>query len=90
VLEALRDGVELDDGRTAPAQVRLVSANVIELVLHEGRKRQVRRMCEAVGHPVVELTRVRFGPLELDGLAVGATRLLSDAEVAQLRDAARR
>jgi len=89
-LEALRDGVELDDGRTAPAQVRLVSANVIELVLHEGRKRQVRRMCEAVGHPVVELTRVRFGPLELDGLAVGATRLLSDAEVAQLRDAARR
>ena len=89
-LEALCDGVELDDGRTAPAQVRLVSANVIELVLHEGRKRQVRRMCEAVGHPVVELTRVRFGPLELDGLAVGATRLLSDAEVAQLRDAARR
>jgi len=89
-LAALRAGVELDDGPTAPARVELVSADVIELELREGRKRQVRRMCEAVGHPVLALTRVRFGPLELDGLAVGAHRLLSDAEVARLREAARR
>ncbi len=89
-LEALRDGIELDDGRSAPAQASLVSANVIELVLREGRKRQVRRMCEAIGHPVRELTRVRFGPLALGSLPVGASRLLTDAEVARLRDAARR
>jgi 23S rRNA pseudouridine2605 synthase len=89
-LAALREGVELDDGRTAPARVELVSAQVIELELREGRKRQVRRMCEAVGHPVLALTRVGFGPLELGELAVGAARLLSDVEVAQLRDAARR
>jgi len=89
-LDALRAGVQLDDGPTAPARVALVSAHVIELELREGRKRQVRRMCEAVGHPVLELTRVRFGPLELGELAPGAARLLSDAEVAQLHDAARR
>lgn len=89
-LAALREGVELDDGRTSPAQVTLVSANVIELELREGRKRQVRRMCEAVGHPVLELSRVRFGSLELGGLAIGAARVLSDAEVAALRDGARR
>jgi len=89
-LASLRDGVELDDGRTAPARVRRVSANVIELELHEGRKHQVRRMCEAVGHPVLTLTRVRFGPLELGGLQAGASRLLSEGEVAALRDAARR
>jgi 23S rRNA pseudouridine2605 synthase len=89
-IAALRDGVMLDDGRTAPAQVRRVSANVIELELREGRKRQVRRMCEAVGHTVLELTRVRLGPLELGGLELGAARLLSDAEVSALRDAARR
>jgi 23S rRNA pseudouridine2605 synthase len=89
-LAALRDGVALDDGRTAPARVRRVSANVIELELREGRKRQVRRMCEAVGHPVLELTRVRFGSLELGGLELGAARLLSEAEVSALRDAARR
>jgi 23S rRNA pseudouridine2605 synthase len=89
-LQALRDGVALDDGRTAPARVRLLGPGVIELELREGRKRQVRRMCEAVGHPVLELTRVRIGPLELGELAQGAARLLDDAEVARLRDAARR
>jgi 23S rRNA pseudouridine2605 synthase len=89
-LAALRAGIELDDGPTAPARVELVSPDVIELELREGRKRQVRRMCEAVGHPVLALTRVRFGPLELDGLAVGTHRLLSDAEVTRLREAARR
>jgi 23S rRNA pseudouridine2605 synthase len=89
-LAALRDGVLLDDGRTAPAQVRRVGAATIELELREGRKRQVRRMCEAVGHPVIELTRVRFGPLELGSLAPGAARVLGESEVAQLRAAARR
>jgi 23S rRNA pseudouridine2605 synthase len=89
-LAALRDGVELEDGLTAPAGVRLLPGNVIELELREGRKRQVRRMCEAVGHRVSELTRVRFGPLELGRLEPGAVRMLSEAEVAALRDAARR
>jgi 23S rRNA pseudouridine2605 synthase len=89
-LARLREGVVLDDGRTAPAQVRLVSRNLIELELREGRKRQVRRMCEAVGHPVLELTRVRFGPLALAGLESGAARLLSEAEVSALRESARR
>ncbi len=66
-LAALRDGVELEDGRSAPARVRLLAADTIELTLHEGRKRQVRRMCEAVGHPVRRLERVAFGPLESRG-----------------------
>jgi pseudouridine synthase len=61
---------------------------VLELTLHEGRKRQVRRMCEHVGHPVIRLTRVAFGPLRLGGLPEGAARRLSPAEVQRLRDAA--
>jgi len=89
-LAALRHGVDLDDGRTAPARVRLLPGNVLELEIHEGRKRQVRRMCEAVGHPVAELARVRFGPLELGALAPGAARVLAEAEVGQLRACARR
>jgi len=89
-LERLRRGVELDDGRTAPAGARLVGVDVIELELHEGRKRQVRRMCAAVGHPVLELARVRFGPLALGSLAPGAHRRLTEAELARLRAAARR
>ena len=87
-LRALRTGVRLDDGLTAPARVRRVgsaSANVIELTIHEGRNRQVRRMCQAVGHPVRALERIRFGPLRLNGLAPGASRRLSDAEVVGLR-----
>jgi 23S rRNA pseudouridine2605 synthase len=88
-LARLRRGVELEDGLTAPARVRLASRDVIEIELREGRKRQVRRMCAAVGHPVLELERVRFGPLALGALGVGAHRRLNDAEVARLRDAAR-
>jgi 23S rRNA pseudouridine2605 synthase len=87
-LGVLRTGVRLDDGLTAPARVRRVGppgSNLIELTIHEGRNRQVRRMCKAVGHPVLELTRTRFGPLRLDGLAPGAHRRLSDAEVERLR-----
>ncbi len=83
-LEALRRGVELEDGMTAPAEVRQVSADTLELTIHEGRKRQVKRMCEAVGHPVRRLERIRFGPLELGPLAPGAQRRLSGAEIEAL------
>jgi 23S rRNA pseudouridine2605 synthase len=83
-LEALRTGVELDDGVTAPAQARRLAADKIELVIREGRKRQVRRMLDAVGHPVKALQRVAFGPLRLD-LAEGAFRQLTKAEVQKLR-----
>src|SRR5271163_2244462 len=87
-LRVLRRGVELDDGPTAPARVRRMGgrgSNLIELTIHEGRNRQVRRMCEAVGHPLLALERVAFGPLELDGLAAGAHRRLSEQETERLR-----
>ena len=84
-LEALREGVELEDGRTAPAQVRQPAPGVLELTIREGRKRQVRRMVEAVGHRVVELERVAFGPLGLRGLEPGKSRRLTKAEVERLR-----
>ena len=71
-LEALREGVQLDDGPTAPARVRQVAPGCSRSPLREGRKRQVRRMCEAVGHRVVELERVAFGPLGLRGLGPAA------------------
>ncbi|HEX5900420.1 MAG TPA: pseudouridine synthase [Solirubrobacteraceae bacterium] len=88
-LRALREGVVLDDGPTAPAQVRMVSAHEIELTIHEGRKHQVRRMCEAVGHRVIDLRRVAFGPLRLGDLTTGRHRRLTAAEVQRLRDSAR-
>jgi 23S rRNA pseudouridine2605 synthase len=84
-LEALREGVELEDGRTAPAQARQPAPGVLELTIREGRKRQVRRMVEAVGHRVVELERVAFGPLGLRGLEPGKSRRLTKAEVERLR-----
>jgi 23S rRNA pseudouridine2605 synthase len=83
-LERLRAGVTLEDGPTAPAQVRRLGASAIELTIHEGRNRQVRRMCEAVGHPVLELQRLRFGPLRLEGLKQGAHRRLSAHELGLL------
>jgi 23S rRNA pseudouridine2605 synthase len=83
-LQALRDGVDLDDGRTAPAQIRRVSADTIEITIHEGRKRQVKRMCEAVGHPVKRLERVAFGPLQLGDLPRGRWRKLTAGEVEAL------
>jgi 23S rRNA pseudouridine2605 synthase len=86
-IKALREGVELDDGRTAPAQVKRLETNVIELILREGRKRQVRRMCEAVGHPVRSLQRVAFGPLVLGELREGSVRALNPGEVESLRGA---
>jgi 23S rRNA pseudouridine2605 synthase len=80
-LRALRTGVELEDGRTAPARVQRISADTIEITIREGRKRQVKRMCEAVGHPVKRLERIAFGPLQLGNLPRGRWRRLSDAEV---------
>jgi len=89
-VRALRAGVALSDGVTAPASVRVLARDRLELVLHEGRKRQVRRMCEAVGHPVVALERVGFGSLRLGGLAAGEARRLGAEEVQALRTAATR
>jgi len=86
-LRSLREGVPLDDGMTAPAEVRRLGAHELELTLREGRKRQVRRMCEAVGHPVVSLVRVAFGPLGLGDLAPGSARRLTPSEVEALRTA---
>jgi 23S rRNA pseudouridine2605 synthase len=86
-LRKLREGVRLEDGTTAPARVRRVGSGVLEIAIHEGRNRQVRRMCDAVGHPVRELRRIAFGPLELGGLAVGAYRRLGDGDVERLRRA---
>ena len=86
-LARLRRGVVLDDGRTAPAQVRRVSADTVELTIHEGRKRQVKRMFEHVGHRVSTLERVAFGPLALGDLRPGAYRKLSPTEVAALTTA---
>jgi 23S rRNA pseudouridine2605 synthase len=88
-LSALREGVELDDGRTAPARVKRLAPDKLEITIHEGRKRQVRRMCEAVGHPVITLERVRFGPLWLGKLAEGEHRRLTAREIEKLRGGAR-
>jgi 23S rRNA pseudouridine2605 synthase len=88
-LRALRAGVELDDGVTSPARVVRVAPDTLELTIHEGRKRQVRRMCEHVGHPVLRLERVRFGPLRLGDLPSGKHRRLTETEISLLRDAGR-
>jgi len=98
-LAHLRQGVELDDGMTAPAGAVLVSGtgersreggrSIVELRISEGRKRQVRRMMSAVGHPVTRLVRVGFGPVQLGDLGVGAVRPLTDAELVALKAAAR-
>lgn len=87
-LRALREGVELDDGRTAPAQVGAVEPSVLRIVIHEGRNRQVRRMCEAVGHPVRRLVRTRIGPLADRTLSPGEWRPLTVDEVRALERAA--
>jgi 23S rRNA pseudouridine2605 synthase len=81
----LGEGVELEDGVTAPAHARLVAPARVELILHEGRNRQVKRMLEAVGHPVRALHRSRYANLTLDGLAPGEWRELTRDEIDQLR-----
>ena len=83
-IRQLRDGVELDDGMTAPAKVSQPAPGVLRITIHEGRNRQVRRMCEAVGHPVRRLVRVRIGPLTDRSLAPSAFRTLSTDEVRAL------
>jgi 23S rRNA pseudouridine2605 synthase len=84
----LRRGVELDDGLTAPARVALLSPHALRIVIHEGRNRQVRRMCAAVGHPVRRLVRTRIGPVSDRALAPGQWRPLNTAEVRGLWEAA--
>ena len=87
-LRRLREGVTLDDGPTAPAKVSLVGDHSLRITIHEGRNRQVRRMCAAVGHPVRRLVRTRFGPLADRRLAPGQARALTQAEVRALERAA--
>lgn len=89
VLRRLREGVELDDGPTAPARVSQPEPGILRLVIHEGRNRQVRRMCEAVGHPVLRLVRTRIGPITDRSLAPGQWRHLAADEVLALARAVR-
>jgi 23S rRNA pseudouridine2605 synthase len=84
-LRRLEEGVEFEEGRTAPARARLLGPSTIELVLHEGRKHQVKRMCEAVGHPVLRLHRSRYANLTVEGLEPGQWRELEPSEVSRLR-----
>jgi 23S rRNA pseudouridine2605 synthase len=84
-LRGLAGGVELDDGPTAPAEVRRLGERRVEIVLREGRNRQVRRMAEAIGNEVLTLCRTRFGPIPLGDLPTGAARRLTPAEIARLR-----
>jgi 23S rRNA pseudouridine2605 synthase len=90
-LRRLREGVDLDDGPTAPARARVTQTTptgaALEIVIHEGRNRQVRRMCEAVGHPVRRLVRTRFGPLRDHRLAPGQWRALTSSEIRALYEA---
>lgn len=83
-VERLRSGVELEDGPTAPAQVMRRTGKTLDLTIREGRKRQVRRMAEAIGNEVASLERIRIGSLELGDLPAGEARLLGEAEVAAL------
>lgn len=90
-LDKLRAGVFIDGGKTAPAKVEIVFADdrknstSLRITIHEGRKRQVRLMCDAIGHPVMQLTRIRIGPYFVRGLRPGECKLLSQVEVAKLR-----
>ena len=84
-IRELRQGVELDDGITAPAKVSLVDEKLIKIVIHEGRNRQVRRMCESVGHPVKRLIRSRIGPIADTSLRPGSFRELTNQELKSIR-----
>jgi len=86
-LDRLRAGVELDDGPTAPAAVHYRGSSVVEITIHEGRNRQVRRMCAAIGHPVIHLHRTAYAGLTAERLEPGEWRELTAAEIAELRDA---
>ncbi len=90
-LDRLRRGVMIEGGKTQPAKVEVVfveerkGTTSLRITIHEGKKRQVRLMCEAIGHPVIRLTRVRIGPYHLRGLRPGECKLLSQTDVAKLR-----
>lgn len=88
-LQSLREGVDLEDGRTSPAKVSVLqttdSATVVEMTIHEGRNRQIRRMAEHVGFPVVRLVRLAIGPIRLGDLRRGRWRYLTDAELDALK-----
>ena len=84
-LERLREGIDLEEGRTAPAAARLLGPSTVELTLHEGRKHQVKRMLAAVGHPVTRLHRSRYAGLTLEGLEPGVWRELEPGELARLQ-----
>jgi 23S rRNA pseudouridine2605 synthase len=85
VIAALQDGIDLEDGRTAPAKARLLTPGIVELTIHEGRNRQVKRMLEAVGHRVIRLHRSAYAGLTLEGLEPGQWRELEPSEVERLR-----
>ncbi|MGI5818717.1 MAG: pseudouridine synthase [Armatimonadota bacterium] len=91
-LRRLRSGIDLEDGRTQPAEVMLVAQgggeSRLRITITEGRNRQVRRMCDAIGHPVRRLKRVAMGPIHLGELSLGAVRRLSEGQVSALREAA--
>lgn len=93
-LKNLQNGVMLEDGKTAPAKVKMLSLDkkkqtaIIEIIIHEGRNRQVRRMLEAIGHPVLKLKRERYGSITLDGLKTGELRELTPHEVKRIRNLA--
>ena len=84
-IRQLRQGVELDDGLTAPAKVSLVDEKLLKIVIHEGRNRQVRRMCESIGHPVIRLVRSRIGPIVDRSLSPGSFRELTNQELRSIR-----
>ena len=84
----LREGIELEDGRTAPARVAVVAPSLLRFVIHEGRNRQIRRMCEVIGHPVTRLVRTRIGPITDPSLGPGSYRPLTFDEVRALAAAA--
>lgn len=88
-IEHLRQGVDLEDGPTQPAKIRFIkrekNSTLLEMTIYEGRKRQIRRMGEAVGHPVLGLVRIRFGPFELGDLGPGEYRILEEKEIEGLR-----
>jgi 23S rRNA pseudouridine2605 synthase len=86
-LRRLREGVELEEGRTSPARVSTLGQGLLRITIHEGRNRQVRRMCDAVGHPVVRLVRSRIGPIAERKLKPGEWRLLDQSEVLALQRA---
>ena len=87
-VRSLREGIQLDDGMTAPAQVSMPDQGLLKITIHEGRNRQVRRMCAAIGHPVVRLVRVRIGPITDSSLTAGSWRELTNEEVRSLYQAA--